>query len=89
MNTDPAPALAAVVPLRDPEKFAPLNDIPGCLRRLADQIERGEHGDLYALFVVAPTNHKPMRFEFGDALTAYAAAGLFTHCANLALRERE
>ncbi len=42
-----------VIPLRD--QFAPLNDLPGRLRMLAQQIESGDFGDVSAGLVIFQT----------------------------------
>ena len=44
-----------------------LGDIPGHLRRLADAIEAGEHGDVNTLFAIMPRDgHHPCVFGWGD-----------------------
>jgi hypothetical protein len=55
---------AEIVKLHD----APLlTDIVGMLRRLADQIEAGEHGEVETLFAVMPTSGGyPRLFGWGD-----------------------
>lgn len=44
-----------------------LNDVPGRLRVLADQIEAGEHGEIYSALVLLPQrNDYPIVFGFGS-----------------------
>ena len=44
-----------------------LNDIPGRLRLLADQIEAGEHGEVEGALVLLPqADDYPAAFGFGD-----------------------
>ena len=54
-----------VVPIRD---AAPsLADIPGMLRKMAADIEKGEHGKVDSLFVLIPTDEGcPALFGWGD-----------------------
>ena len=45
----------------------PLTDIPGRLRFLADEIERGDYGEATTLFVVIPVdNGYPITFGYGN-----------------------
>lgn len=54
-----------VVPLRDGAPL--LTDIPGMLRRIADAIEAGEHGDVAAAFLLLPVaGDYPQVFGWGD-----------------------
>lgn len=56
---------AEIVPLREGAPL--LTDIPGMLRRLAEQVEAGEYGDVETLFVVLPRNDDyPCVFGWGD-----------------------
>jgi hypothetical protein len=45
-----------------------LKDVVGMLRRLADKIESGEHGEVNSVFVVVPSAQEdfPKVFAFGD-----------------------
>lgn len=58
---------AELVKLRD---GAPaLSDIPGMLRRAADQIEAGAHGEVDAAFLILPVDGDyPHVFGWGDIL---------------------
>lgn len=54
-----------VVPIR--ECNANLRDIPGMLRQMADNIERGEYDQVDALIVVMPRHADyPLMFGWGD-----------------------
>lgn len=55
---------AKIIPLRE---APPLSDIVGMLRRLADQIEAGEWGEVETLFAVMPRpGDYPRLFGWGD-----------------------
>lgn len=55
---------AEVVKLHDAPS---MTDVPGMLRRVADQIEAGEHGDVDAAFLLIPrANNYPSLFGWGD-----------------------
>lgn len=54
-----------VVPLHDGQP--PLNDVPGRLRLLAEQIEAGEHGEVSGALILLPqAGDYPSAFGFGD-----------------------
>ena len=55
-----------VVPIRD---GAPaLTDIPGMLRKMADDIEAGSHGEVTSAFLLLPVpDDYPKLFGWGDA----------------------
>lgn len=84
----------AVVQLR---AAPPLTDIAGQLRQLADWIERGaevagvDHGVVRGAYVVLDTDQqfRPIFHAFGEVKDRHGIAGLFTHCAQLALTDRE
>lgn len=60
------PKLAEVVKLNDGKPS--LNDIPGRLRLLADQLEAGEHGEYNNCLVLIPqrSDDWPAMWGFGD-----------------------
>ena len=54
-----------VVPIR--EKLVSLNDIPGMLRQLADNIEAGQYGGVTTCYAIVPQgNGWPILCGFGD-----------------------
>ena len=54
--------MAEIIKLRD----ADLTDVPAMLRKLADDIEAGEHGDVHTCFAVIPVvDDFPMIFGWG------------------------
>lgn len=56
---------AEVVELRDGAPL--LTDIPGMLRRMADRIEAGEHGEVTTAFLLLPVaGDYPAVFGWGD-----------------------
>lgn len=56
---------AEIVALREGAPL--LSDIPGMLRRMADQIEAGEHGDVAVAYLVLPIDEDyPKVFGWGD-----------------------
>lgn len=83
-----------VVPLR---RAPPLTDIAGQLRQLADMIEAGgtsEAGSRYAAIRAAyvvledDDTFQPFFHAWGDVRDRHGIAGLFLHCAQLALTDR-
>lgn len=45
----------------------PLTDVPGMMRRLADQIEAGEYGEVKSLYALMPRDSGyPSLFGWGD-----------------------
>lgn len=84
--------LRVVTPLR---AAPPLTDIAAQLRQLADWIERGEeHGDanygqcVAAYVVVEGEFFQPYFHAFGNVRDRHGIAGLFLHCSQLALTDR-
>lgn len=87
--------LKAVVRLRS---APPLTDIAGQLRQLADTIEAGatnEVGTSYAsvraAYVVLDLDEecRPIFHAWGRVADRHGVAGLFLHCAQLALTDRD
>ena len=67
-----------------------LLDIPGQLRQLADAIERGDHKPEAAFMLLTePDTFKPTFFGWGRVPDRHGVAGLFMHCAQLALIDRD
>lgn len=62
MNNDPK---LSVISLRDGRPS--LNDIPGRLRLLADEIERGEYPECETCLIVLNKNGWPNVLQFGNA----------------------
>lgn len=54
-----------------------LNDIPEMMRRLADDIEKGEYGNAVAAAMVLETDSTVLNFGWGDA-EPMRAIGLLT-----------
>lgn len=78
-----------VVPLR--EGVPLLNDIPGRLRKLADEIEAGERGTPEFMFCVSRDVDRfmPDFHAFGAPPTRHEIAGFFSHLAAMALTDKE
>jgi hypothetical protein len=51
-------------------------DIPGCLRRLADEIEQGVFGDVYRLIGLLEADGLAI-LRLGEITSAYELMGLF------------
>lgn len=66
-------------------------DIPNQLRLLADAIEAGEEIKPEAAYVVLvdPDAFRPIFYQWGEVADRHGIAGLFTHCAQLALTDRD
>lgn len=57
--------MVEVVKIRDGAPL--LSDIPGMLRKVADDIEKGEHGDVTSAILVIPVDDDyPELFGWGD-----------------------
>jgi hypothetical protein len=54
-----------------------LMDIPAMLRRLADDIEKGDHGEVTFALAIAENEHGPIMFGWGEAKDALYNVGLF------------
>lgn len=69
----------------------PLNDIVGKLRELADHIERNETGPFSTVMIVGlyPDQFQPYFACYGDNPDRHTTAGLFMHCAQMALADKE
>lgn len=59
--------MTVIIPIRGDDAPS-LKDVVGMMRRLADKIESGEHGEVASLFVVMPSikDEFPKLFAFGD-----------------------
>jgi hypothetical protein len=64
---------ANVVPLDTPN----YGDVPGCLRRLAEEIEADTHGDIFRAVMVLQTDCGIAISRLGECCTAYELMGLF------------
>jgi len=65
-----------------------LADIAGQLRRLADEVERGEVLPLAAYTVLVTEAFDPIFYGWGKVADRHGVAGLFNHVAQLALISR-
>lgn len=84
------PTLSVVTPIRDGAPL--LNDIPGQLRKLADDIERGgEYPEMEAMLTVGipASEFTPVFWGWGNVPQRHQTAGVFLHCAQLALTDAE
>lgn len=86
------PILSTVTSLR---AAPPLTAISAQLRQLADFIDAGsggelEYADVRAAYVVLVKDgeFKPLVHMWGDVADRHGVAGLFQHCAQLALTDR-
>lgn len=52
-------------------------DVPGCLRRLADEIEAGIHGELFRAVLILQAEESLALAKLGEATTPYELMGLF------------
>lgn len=64
-----------VVPLSDRPS---LRDIPARLRRLAEQIEKGEYGDVKVALCILDCDNDRHVFGFGDNPSSLEIVGLLT-----------
>lgn len=62
-----------VVPL-DVPNYA---DVPSCLRRLADEVEAGTHGDVFRTIALIEREDGIAIVRLGEITTAYELMGLF------------
>ena len=54
-----------------------LMDMPGMLRRMADQVEAGEHGDLVSIISLVVRADGMTIHSHGEAISHYELMGLF------------
>lgn len=65
-----------------------LLDIAGQLRALASRIESGEQSiEWCSVVIITPDEFKPVFFGWGKIPDRHGIAGVFTHCAQLALTD--
>ena len=80
------PDLSVVTPIRGGSPL--LTDIPGQMRQLADQIERGEVTPEAAYTVlVMPDRFETFFYGWGAVADRHGVAGVFHHVANLVLQD--
>jgi len=80
------PQLSVVTPIRDGAPL--LNDIPGQLRKLADDIEKGEYQWTRAVVLgLDEDEYDPTYLSFGEAFRRRDLIGLFTLAAHMTMTD--